>query len=115
MISPNYRNLLVKTAVNYRKKHAPKGDEQAAAEAEMQRLAQGMQIPVEQVRTMYNGEDVPDPYKRYTVKQVAKRLNLSAYMVNYYITKGKLKAVKVLGRWRIAEKHLQEFIAARQN
>ena len=114
MSNLNYRSLLVKTAVNYRMTHAPKGDEQTAAEAEMQRLALGMEIPVEQVRAMYNDEDVPvDPYKQYTVKQAAKILNLSAYMVNYYISKGKLKAVKVLGRWRIAEKHLQEFIAAR--
>ncbi len=49
-----------------------------------------------------------------TVKDVAKKLDVSGYTVRYYLNKGELKGIKI-GGWRIKPNDLEAFIISRTN
>ena len=46
----------------------------------------------------------------YTVKEVAKYLNLREATIRQYITRKQLTALKIGGEWRITESDLKAFI-----
>lgn len=49
------------------------------------------------------------------VGQVAKRLNASPGFVRWLIRRGKLKAIRLEGRWKIDRSDLKAFIDARRD
>jgi len=48
--------------------------------------------------------------KFYEIKEVAKMLNVTSRTILNYIKGGKLKAVKIGGKWKITEKILMLFV-----
>lgn len=52
--------------------------------------------------------------KFLTIKDVAKRLQIGGRSVYRYIENNELKAVKI-GRWRITEQALKDFIRSRDS
>ena len=55
-----------------------------------------------------------DLKKYLTVSQVAKKLDITEEWVRDLIAKKEIKATKI-GRWRIKQKDLEDFIKARTN
>jgi len=48
--------------------------------------------------------------KLYTIKEVAKILDISTRTVSSYIKDGKIKAMKIGGKWKIKESDLKEYL-----
>jgi len=55
-----------------------------------------------------------DLRKHLTVRQVAKKLDITEEWVRDLINAKKIKAVKI-GKWKIKPEHLEEFIESRKN
>ena len=49
-------------------------------------------------------------FKLYTLKELEPVLGMSHRTLLEYVTTGKLKAVKVGGKWRVSEDNLQRFV-----
>ncbi len=48
--------------------------------------------------------------KLYDIKEVAKILDISTRTVSSYIKDGKIKALKIGGKWKIKEDDLKEYL-----
>lgn len=55
-----------------------------------------------------------DLRKYLTVRQVAKKLDITEEWVRDLIKAKEIKATKI-GKWRIKQEHLEEFIRSREN
>ena len=67
-------------------------------------------------KIVFNSEVITmvDLRKHLTVRQVAKKLDITEEWVRDLINAKKIKAVKI-GKWKIKPKHLEEFIESRKN
>ena len=52
--------------------------------------------------------------KLYTLQELEKLLEVTTRTLLQYIKDGKLKAVKIGGKWKVSEANLQNFINGRQ-
>lgn len=51
-----------------------------------------------------------DTIKLYTLQELESILETSTRTLLTYIKKGKLKAVKIGGKWKVSEANLQDFV-----
>ena len=56
------------------------------------------------------GQGNPVPLKLYSLKDVAGSLGVSYRTMLTYVGKGKLKAAKIGGRWKVTPENLQRFL-----
>lgn len=54
----------------------------------------------------------PTP-KTYTLVEISQALNVTQRSLLTYIKQGKLKAVKIGGKWRVSEQNYLDFINGR--
>ena len=54
-------------------------------------------------------KNTPD-IKLFTLAEVAEALNITTRSLMTYIKQGRLKAVKLAGKWRISEDNLRAFV-----
>lgn len=52
--------------------------------------------------------------KLYTLQELEGLLEVTTRTLLTYIKEGKLKAVKIGGKWKVSESNLQDFINGRQ-
>lgn len=55
-----------------------------------------------------------DTIKLYTLQELESILETSTRTLLTYIKQGKLKAVKIGGKWKVSEANLQDFVNGRQ-
>jgi len=55
-----------------------------------------------------------DTIKLYTLQELESILETSTRTLLAYIKQGKLKAVKIGGKWKVSEANLQDFVNGRQ-
>lgn len=53
--------------------------------------------------------------KFYTVEEIGKLLQVSAFTVRRWLSTGQLKGIKFDGFWRVSESDLQAFIDSRRS
>ena len=51
----------------------------------------------------------------YTIKDVAKMLQVHSETIRRYVLSGKLEAFKAGGEWRITDQHIKNFIEKNTN
>ncbi len=49
-------------------------------------------------------------FKLYNLKELRELLNVSERSLHTYIKDGRLKAVKIGGKWKVSEENLKKFI-----
>ena len=55
-----------------------------------------------------------DTIKLYTLQELESILETSTRTLLTYIKQGKLKAVKIGGKWKVSESNLQDFVNGRK-
>ena len=55
-----------------------------------------------------------DTIKLYTLQELEGLLEVTTRTLLTYIKEGKLKAVKIGGKWKVSEANLQDFVNGRQ-
>jgi excisionase family DNA binding protein len=112
----DYQKRLIKNVVDYRIQHSSPEQKKQVINAEILKLAEGMNVSAGEVRAEYLNKEKPaDPYGSYTVTEAANIIGVCRRAVNEYIKQGKIKATLVKGKWQIKEKHLQIFLENRKN
>ena len=49
--------------------------------------------------------------KLYSLQELAKLLEVSERTIHNYVKAGKIKGVKIGGKWKFTEEHLKKFIS----
>jgi len=49
----------------------------------------------------------------YTIQQIMSKIQMSDETIYRYIRRGKLKAIRVGGRWRVSREALDEFLGVK--
>ncbi|MEC9485491.1 MAG: helix-turn-helix domain-containing protein [Candidatus Izemoplasma sp.] len=53
---------------------------------------------------------IKEDITHYTVKEVASYLRVTPRTIYNYIYIGKLRGIKVAGKWRFSKKHIDDFL-----